>query len=546
MIFRFADKALPILGGTSMTADSSTEIYSAHPAKKKISRKGLIAIIAAAVVVCAGVCAVAGKHAYDNYQHQKQVDAALNTDKFYSGITVQGVKVGGMTMQQAQQAVKAKETSARGDYDVKITYDSKKWGFTQNDMSFTYDTDSVLKKAYAYGRSGDRETRYKQIMALKTQPKSYSITAALDEDALKAKVEKVASQVSRSPVNPTVVSFNASTGSFTCKDGVPGLSADSAKLWSDVKTVVEGTKHTGTVQMQVKTIPFDKTVSEIKSHMQKLGTFSTTSTNSSSGTYNMMRALNSVNGTCIPAGGTFSFLGVVGSCDQAGGYLPGGALLNGKLVSEYGGGICQASTTIYGAALRSNMKIVERYNHSMPSSYCSIGQDATVSYPDLDLKFKNATDYPVYIVTSTGGRVLTATFYGYQSPDYDNIQIVSQVDHTTPAPSQPKYTEDSSLSAGSVRMDSRAREGYTVSASRVFYKNGKAVRTEALPSSDYPAMPAYYSYGKGTSSSKSGGSSTKASSAASSKPNSSTSKPSSGSSPSSKSAQNKPNDDVAA
>lgn len=145
------------------------------------------------------------------------------------------------------------------------------------------------------------------------------------------------------------------------------------------------------------------------------------------------------------------------------------------------------------------MQIVQRSNHTIPSSYVKIGQDATVSYPSLDFKFKNPTDYPVYIVTSTKGRTLTATFYGYQSPDYDNIQVTSQITQTIPAPTAPKYTVDKTLAAGATRLDSKAKNGYRATAQRIFYKNGKVVKTEALSSSYYPAHPAYYSVGPGGS-----------------------------------------------
>ena len=65
--------------------------------------------------------------------------------------------------------------------------------------------------------------------------------------------------------------------------------------------------------------------------------------------------------------------------------LPATAISGGEFIQEYGGGICQVSSTIYGAALRSNMTIVTRYNHTYPSSYVPIGLDATVSYGSLDL-----------------------------------------------------------------------------------------------------------------------------------------------------------------
>ncbi len=463
-----------------------------------------IAIVASLLAVCAVAGAFGGKSLYEKYQHQQRISAAINTDRFYGGVRVEGADLGGMTMQQALETVQAKEKSSAPAYDIKITYGEKSWQITQNDMTFSSNAQQVLNEAYAYARSGDAEQRYAQVQALKTTPKDYTLTLTPDEAALKTKVMAVAAQVERKPVNPTVVSFNQNTKAFECKDGVVGLSPDTDKLWKDVGAIVEGSR-SGTVQMSVSTVAFDETLAEVKSHLQKLGTYSTVSTNNKNGTYNMMKALLAVNGTRVSAGGTFSFLGTVGPCDSVHGYLPAGAILNGRLIQDDGGGICQASTTLYGAALRSNMKITERSNHTMPSSYCPIGQDATVSYPGLDLKFQNTTAYPVYILTQTSGRTLTATFYGYQPTDYDEIKVVSQTTQTIPAPTQAKYTLDATLAAGTVKLDAKAHNGYRATAQRVYYKSGSVVRTENISSSYYKPLPAYYSYGKGVDASKLGG-----------------------------------------
>jgi vancomycin resistance protein YoaR len=63
----------------------------------------------------------------------------------------------------------------------------------------------------------------------------------------------------------------------------------------------------------------------------------------------------------------------------------------------YGGGTCQASTTLYAAALFGALDIVERQAHSRPSSYTKMGLDATVSYPLTDLRIKNSLPFPVII-----------------------------------------------------------------------------------------------------------------------------------------------------
>lgn len=467
-----------------------------YRAGARSKRHKIIAVLV--VVVAAAAALFIGKPAYDNYCHNKAVSKAIDTDTFYSGIVVQGVNLGGKTMDQAQEAVEKALDSTH--YDIKITYSDKSWELTEKDIDFSYNTNDVLKKAYSYARSGDREERYKLVTALENSHGKYSVTGTLNEQNLKSKLKTIADSVSYSAQEPQVTGFNASAGAFSVGDGKAGLSVDGDKLLSDVKNIINGPK-TGNVDLSAKTTNYKLTLSQLKSRLGKLGTFSTVSKNSAAGSHNMSLALSSLNGVCVKAGGTFSFLGIVGACDEAHGYQKAGAILNGKLIQQYGGGICQASTTLYGAALRSGVEITERSNHSIPSSYCSIGQDATVSYPSLDLKFKNTSDYPVYIVTKTVGKTLTATFYGYLPPDYDTITISSDITQTIAAPTTPKYTEDSSLAKGTVKLVSKARTGYKVKAQRTYYKNGKAVKTESLPSSYYKAQQAVYSYGKGTSTS---------------------------------------------
>ena len=244
-------------------------------------------------------------------------------------------------------------------------------------------------------------------------------------------------------------------------------------------------------------------------------------------------------------GETFSYFGVVGPAGQAEGYKAANAIVNGKLVPSYGGGICQTSTTLYGAVLRSGLEIVERSNHSIPSTYCPIGQDAAVSWPNMDFKFRNNTEYPIYIIAGMEGKVLTATIYGWQDPTWDTIEISSWYTETIPALTKGTYSLDESLATGEVKLDAAGRKGYRAAAQRTYYKDGVEVKTEALATSYYRPSGPYYSYGPGTdvsndpgvmtpSSSSAPSSSTPASSAPessappASEPESSVSEPSSG------------------
>ncbi len=460
----------------------------------RIWRRALFTIVLVAVGAAA---VIGGKRFYDKIQHEKEVSQVLDTGSIYHGISVEGVSVGGMTIGQAENALKGKEKEADGNYEITITYGSKEWKLTEKDLSFQYDTADVLKKAYEFGRSGDREQRFQTVKALKTNPKNFSLTATPEAESLKPKLEEIAAQIGKKATEPAVVSFNFQTKSFGYREGEKGISVNSGEFYQKVKDLVEGSR-VGTVPVPVSKVNFKNSLAQIKKHMGKLSEFSTTSTNNADGTYNMSRALRAAGGASVASGATFSFFGRVGPCDQAHGYRPAGAILNGILVQDYGGGICQASTTLYGAVLRAGMTIVERTNHSIPSSYCPIGQDATVSYPALDFKFRNPTPFPAYIVTRAEGRKLTAEMYGYRPDDYDEIRITSQVKETIPAPEEPKYVLDKSLPAGTVKQAARARKGYRAVAQRVFYKNGKIVKTEKLPSSYYKPQAACYTYAEGT------------------------------------------------
>ncbi|MEA5020602.1 MAG: RICIN domain-containing protein [Gordonibacter sp.] len=184
----------------------------------------------------------------------------------------------------------------------------------------------------------------------------------------------------------------------------------------------------------------------------KIASFTTYSTNSYAGTYNMQRALNSFNGYVIWPGQTMSFFGVAGPCGAAQGYLLAGVVGG----SGYGGGICQSSTTLYGASIRAGLTIVERRNHSVPSTYVPIGLDAMVDFGSSDFRVRNDFDFPVKIVTNTPGNTLQVDIYGIQPEWFD-------------------YIEPRSWWTG---LRSAA-------AQRTYYKNGQAIYVEGLRDSFY-------------------------------------------------------------
>ncbi len=438
------------------------------------NKKFLILFCVIAVVVVAAIavtCVVLlNQHQEQQQQeHVQEVNKVLeNTDTFFDGITVQGVDISGMTMEEATAAVTAVEASARPTIQLTMTYNGQNYVYDTDRFGFTYDTAQILEKAYAIGRTGTSEECYDAVQDLKENPVSYSITATLAEESVQAVVDDVAAQINVPMVNARAVGVDFSkSGSdrFQFAEGTSGLAVDTNDLKAKADAALAKEDKVATLQVVANEVAPTLTVADMQPYVQEICSFSTRSTNTSAGNHNMALALSFCNGTIVNPGETFSFCQTTGNSTNGSlGYVEAGVILNGKSDSDYGGGICQASTTLYGAVLRADLTIVERHNHSWPSSYVPIGQDAAVSYPGTDFQFRNDTNVPVFIQAGMEGRTLTVTLYGYKSPDYDYITISSQKTGTMPT------------SLGT---------GCTASGEKQYIKDGQVIRTAAIPNSSY-------------------------------------------------------------
>ncbi len=123
------------------------------------------------------------------------------------------------------------------------------------------------------------------------------------------------------------------------------------------------------------------------------------------------------NGVLLKPDDTFSFGALLGDVGPEQGYAKSYVILDGKQGTDYGGGLCQVSSTAYRAALLAGLPIVERHNHAFAVSYYTEpygvpGVDATIYYPQVDMKFKNDTGAYILIQTEMKGTTLKFRFYG--------------------------------------------------------------------------------------------------------------------------------------
>lgn len=132
---------------------------------------------------------------------------------------------------------------------------------------------------------------------------------------------------------------------------------------------------------------------------------------------NIRLATQAIDGTVLQPGETFSLNGVVGRRTAAKGYQNAIIFQNGQQVEGLGGGVCQVSSTVYGAVLYADLKVTERSSHQFQVSYTPVSQDAAVYYGSQDFKFVNDTDHSIKIAASEGSGSLTVTIYGIKTSD---------------------------------------------------------------------------------------------------------------------------------
>lgn len=113
--------------------------------------------------------------------------------------------------------------------------------------------------------------------------------------------------------------------------------------------------------------------------------------------HNARLSVEALNGAVIDPHGEFSFNKTVGGWSKDMGYVKAPVSFNGALVDDWGGGVCQTSTTLYNAALLGGFEVVERSRHRFAPGYCPPGRDAAVAFGGIDLKLKNPYDFRVSI-----------------------------------------------------------------------------------------------------------------------------------------------------
>lgn len=243
-------------------------------------------------------------------------------------------------------------------------------------------------------------------------------TLTLNRERSTQELSILLEEIDRDPINAKL-GMDESKKLIVTSEAVPGLRIDQTQSIATILDTLD------TNQEEVVRIPLATEVLPAKVSRDTITALGLTDQIATATTnfrgspknriFNIHRAIEQFDGVVLAPDEEFSFVDYLGEVDGEHGYLPELVIKNNKTEPEFGGGICQVSTTVFRTALNAGLEITERRNHAYPVQYYKpYGMDATIYIPRPDLKFKNNTPGSILMLPTITGTELTFTFYGTQ------------------------------------------------------------------------------------------------------------------------------------
>lgn len=471
----------------------------------------------------------------------------MNSTTILNGISIQGIDVSNLTKEEALNKISL-AVNEHISPNMQAYHGEFECEFSPSQLDANFDITSAVDKAYGIGRSDNIFKNNFSILNVLMSGLNINIEVTYDTESLNSIITNINDLLPDKLVNPDYYIDNTSLIITSGTDGyivdnnkftyevLQALSniRESSRFEIPVKNATASNINIDEIYKNIYKSPtdayfttnpytfypsstgleFDISIDDAKKMLEEkqeqytiplkitypnvstndigfdafpdqLSSFSTSfkSSNSNRST-NIRLCASKINGVVLMPGETFSFNSTVGKRTPEAGYKEAPAYLNGKTIMDYGGGICQVSSTLYNAVLYSNLEITERYNHGYQPSYVKSGLDATVSWGGPDFKFTNNRNYPIKIMTDTSNKILNIYIYGLKTENDYTVKLearyLSTIYYST------TYQKDSSLAPGETRTIQSGSNGCKTATYKYLYdKAGNLVSSECISRDTY-------------------------------------------------------------
>lgn len=407
------------------------------------------------------------------------------------GVKAGGVRLGGMKVQEAAEYF-ANEVRGLAEKKVMLVYKKRQLNLVLNSVGIKLDVPETIAKAYQVGRTG---SFWRQMVSRwKIYRYGHNIRPVFNNNrvSLNSFFHLLEAGIAVEPIR-SVVGINRE-GVITYSNSRTGIVIDQEKLTEKMEDAAYQKKDT-VIEIPIKKVVPPLTEYDIKrwGMDQVLGIYTTKyEIDHEERANNLLIASSAINNVIVYPGQQFSFNTWVGPRVTDAGYKEAPVLYLGKLIPGVGGGICQVSSTLYNAALLANLKIIQRLNHSAPSTYVPLARDATVVYDGVDLIIENSYETPILLVSNVTPPYLTVAVLGRKT-DWKSIELEMKVVDTYPY--KTRFIFDPSLTKGTQKKVANGRKGYKVELWRTIEYLDGSLKKELVNTSIYPAQAEEYKVG---------------------------------------------------
>ena len=452
----------------------------------------LLGMVNVCLLIGIGVLVALALRQQTAYADFIQMRDVVDQQTFYEGTTIEGVDVSRMTLADAMAYWGERVEPRYAERTVTLDDGTE---VTSGQLGYSSDYAAVLSAAWSAGRNGTLEERYRMASGRRENPVAYGITRSdYDRETLDAYVLSVAGQIDRPAMEADIESFDVETYEFRFSEAKAGKKLDTDALKKDIANAIAAGG--GRAALQIETIEPAVSTAEV---MSRYGLIDYAITNASSSSRarlnNIKLAMSMLNGTRVAPGEEFSFNQAVGPRTSERGFRKATAYSGGDVTEQIGGGICQVSTTLFNAAVKADMEILERHNHSLTVSYVDKGKDATVSWGSQDFRFRNTSDDDIYICCYlTEDKRVRFGIFGKQLPNGETITLDAVTTETTKFETQ--YMPSPLLAPGETYVLEPGRNGYKAEAYKVRRDaQGNELSRELLCKSFYKVKDEIIQYG---------------------------------------------------
>jgi vancomycin resistance protein YoaR len=254
---------------------------------------------------------------------------------------------------------------------------------------------------------------------------------------------------------------------------VAGAAVDPDKLASGILEMLAGNGPREVTAAVAQTQPkFTTSDAQALGIVEKMSTFKTYFPIAPYRLTNIGRAAKLINGSIVKPGATWSLNKTVGERTEANGFVKGFIIRGDKFAEDLGGGVSQSATTTFNAVFFAGLQDVEHHPHSLYIGRYPAGREATVAWPDKDLRWKNDSGHGVYIQAVMKPGWIAVTLWGTKF--WDKIESISSPRHNIHHPGDPLVSTDPDCHA------TDPMDGFDIDVTRVFYKDGAEAKRETF------------------------------------------------------------------